>query len=54
MLLRDGGLSLKHIQMFSFFFVEQEMEDRWDTKIEATEEEESNITLLALVIVEIE
>ena len=36
------------------FFVEQEMEDRWDTKIEATEEEESNITLLALVIVEIE
>ena len=38
----------------SVFFMEQEMEDRWDTKIEATEEEESNITLLALVIVEIE
>jgi len=36
------------------FFVEQEMEDRWDTKIEASKEEESNITLLALVIVEIE
>ena len=47
----DGGFDSK---LSKHFFMEQEMEDRWDTKIEATEEEESNITLLALVIVEIE